>query len=85
MAVDDLPRLERAGLDSTRGSAQTPCCGRCSPALLAGLTPSQKSVVDHRGGPLLVNAGPGSGKTTVVTHRIASLIAEGVRRSAFSG
>ena len=45
---------------------------------LAGLTPSQKSVVDHRGGPLLVNAGPGSGKTTVVTHRIASLIAEGV-------
>ena len=45
---------------------------------LAGLTPSQRSVVDHRGGPLLVNAGPGSGKTTVVTHRIASLIAEGV-------
>ena len=46
--------------------------------LLAGLTPAQRSVVDHRGGPLLVNAGPGSGKTTVVTHRIASLIAEGV-------
>ncbi|MEC8093755.1 MAG: UvrD-helicase domain-containing protein [Planctomycetota bacterium] len=45
---------------------------------LAGLTPSHRSVVDHRGGPLLVNAGPGSGKTTVVTHRIASLIAEGV-------
>ena len=45
---------------------------------LAGLTSSQRSVVDHRGGPLLVNAGPGSGKTTVVTHRIASLIADGV-------
>ena len=45
---------------------------------LMGLTPAQRSVVDHRGGPLLVNAGPGSGKTTVVTHRIASLIAEGV-------
>ncbi len=33
MAVDELPRPERAGLDSTRGSAQTPCRGRCAPAL----------------------------------------------------
>ncbi|HEX3839535.1 MAG TPA: UvrD-helicase domain-containing protein [Acidimicrobiales bacterium] len=43
--------------------------------LLAGLTVPQRASVIHRGGPLLIIAGAGSGKTRVLTRRIAHLIA----------
>ncbi|MDP7028822.1 MAG: UvrD-helicase domain-containing protein [Phycisphaerales bacterium] len=46
--------------------------------LLRGLTPPQQAAAAHRDGPLLVLAGPGSGKTTVVTRRIALLLEQGV-------
>ena len=46
--------------------------------LLDGLTQPQQEAVGHIDDPLLVLAGPGSGKTTVVTRRVANLIAQGI-------
>ena len=48
------------------------------PALLDGLNASQRAVVAHSGGPLLVVAGPGTGKTRTLTERFAWLVEQGV-------
>jgi DNA helicase-2/ATP-dependent DNA helicase PcrA len=70
---DQLPIFEELAVQPAR--RRRPHL-RIQPPLLADLTARQRKAVTHADGPLLIVAGAGTGKTTVITRRIAWLIAE---------
>ena len=82
-----LPGMTAPGLPHGRDALPSPgpspaAAGSAAPVsleavarLLAGLNTEQRRAVTHGDGPLLVVAGPGMGRTHVITRRIAWLIA----------
>lgn len=45
------------------------------------LNDEQKEAIEYTGGPLLIAAGPGSGKTTVIVERVKFLLKQGLKES----
>ncbi|MCK9899683.1 UvrD-helicase domain-containing protein [Frankia sp. Cpl3] len=68
--LDGAIGADGTALDTAGGS------GEGHPSVLDGLDPDQRRAAEHAGGPLLVLAGPGTGKTRTLVHAIAHRVRE---------